>query len=202
MSSGRRQAGSLASEGSPLIIRGYNTTIVKSRSLRTATVVRILIVQSKHDRGPRGGASIRLQRHTCPITVARLAAGHLPDRFGGARVALWCLGIQAIGLLVIGLAGSGGFAMVGAAIAGAGFSLVFPSLGLEAVRRAPPERRGLAMGTYNAFLDLTLSLGSPVLGCRSGRDRCGLHRRRDRRGPCCSAGTEAAPLSPADGDRR
>lgn len=103
------------------------------------------------------------------LIVARLACGHLPDRFGGARVALWCLGVQAIGLLTIGFAGSGGLAMVGAAIAGTGFSLVFPSLGLEAVRRAPPERRGLAMGTYNAFLDLTLGIGSPALGWLAGR---------------------------------
>lgn len=107
------------------------------------------------------------------LIAARVIAGHLPDRFGGARVALWCLGVQAIGLLMIGLAGSSGLAMTGAAIAGAGFSLVFPSLGLEAVRRAPPERRGLAMGTYNAFLDLTLGVGSPVLGWLAGRSGIG-----------------------------
>lgn len=54
--------------------------------------------------------------------------------------------------------------MVGAVIAGSGFALVFPSLGLEAVQRAPADNRGLAMGTYNAFLDLTLGIGSPALG--------------------------------------
>jgi predicted MFS family arabinose efflux permease len=58
--------------------------------------------------------------------------------------------------------------MVGTAVAGVGFSLVFPSLGLEAVRRAPADNRGLAMGTYNAFLDLTLGLGSPALGYLGG----------------------------------
>lgn len=95
---------------------------------------------------------------------ARIVGGHLPDRFGGARVALACLFAQAAGLFVIAAAPTGTVAMIGAVIAGAGFSLVFPSLGLEAVRRAPAENRGLAMGTYNAFLDLTLGLGSPVLG--------------------------------------
>ena len=69
---------------------------------------------------------------------------------------------------MIGLAGSPGLAIIGAAICGVGFSLVFPSLGLEAVRRAPAEGRGLAMGTYNAFLDLTLGFGSPALGWLGG----------------------------------
>lgn len=102
------------------------------------------------------------------LIVARLFWGDLPDRFGGARVALYCLVIQATGLAMIGFAGSEGLAIAGAAICGAGFSLVFPSLGLEAVKRASAESRGLAMGTYNAFLDLTLGVGSPALGWLGG----------------------------------
>jgi MFS family permease len=102
------------------------------------------------------------------LIATRVVAGHLPDRFGGARVALYCLGIQAVGLALIGTAGSGWIAIIGAAVAGAGFSLVFPSLGLEAVRRVPPASRGMAMGNYNAFLDLTLGIGSPALGLLAG----------------------------------
>jgi MFS family permease len=103
------------------------------------------------------------------LIATRIVAGHLPDLFGGARVALWCLLLQALGLAVIGLSASGAVAMIGAALAGIGFSLVFPSLGLEAVSRVPPSDRGVAMGTYNAFLDLTLGLGSPGLGWLAGR---------------------------------
>jgi hypothetical protein len=80
------------------------------------------------------------------LIAARIFWSGLPDRFV-AKVALFCLVIQAIGLAMIGVAGSAGLAMIGAAICGAGFSLVFPSLGLEAVRGAPAESRGLAMGT-------------------------------------------------------
>lgn len=98
------------------------------------------------------------------LIIARILWSDLPDRFGGAKVAIYCLVIQAIGLAMIGFAGAGWLAIAGAAICGAGFSLVFPSLGLEAVKRAPQESRGLAMGTYNAFLDLTLGFGSPILG--------------------------------------
>jgi len=103
------------------------------------------------------------------LIATRMVAGHLPDRFGGAQVALYCLLIQALGLGLIGTAGSAWIATLGAAIAGAGFSLVFPGLGLEAVRRVPPANRGIAMGAYNAFLDLTLGLGSPLLGLLAGR---------------------------------
>jgi hypothetical protein len=39
---------------------------------------------------------------------------------------------------------------------GAGF-------GVEAVRRAPPQNQGLAMGAYTAFLDVALALASPAL---------------------------------------
>ena len=98
------------------------------------------------------------------LIVSRIVAGHLPDRFGGARIAMWSLCIQAAGLTLIGAAVGGPMAFVGAVIAGTGFSLVFPSLGLEAVRIAPPESRGMAMGAYNAFLDLTLGIVAPALG--------------------------------------
>jgi MFS family permease len=103
------------------------------------------------------------------LIAARLVGGHLPDRLGGARVALWCMAVQAAGLLAVGLAPSSGVAIAGVVVAGAGFSLVFPSLGLEAVQRAAPDQRGLAMGVYSMFIDLTLGLGSPVLGWLASR---------------------------------
>ncbi len=90
-------------------------------------------------------------------------------KFSLLSVALILIGRTLLGGLgMIGFANSARLAMSGAAICGAGFSLVFPSLGLEAVKRAPAESRGLAMGTYNAFLDLTLGFGSPALGWLGG----------------------------------
>jgi predicted MFS family arabinose efflux permease len=41
---------------------------------------------------------------------------------------------------------------------------VFPGLGVEAVRLAPPESRGVAMGAYTACLDIALGVSGPVLG--------------------------------------
>src|SRR3954466_12911902 len=98
------------------------------------------------------------------LIVARVACGHLPDRLGGARVALVCALIEAAGLALIWLAPGRVLAAVGAALTGFGYSLVYPGLGIEAVRRAPPQSRGLAMGTYTACLDLALGVSSPALG--------------------------------------
>ncbi|MGH6641689.1 MAG: arabinose transporter, partial [Bradyrhizobium sp.] len=98
------------------------------------------------------------------LVAARLILGHLPDRLGGARVALVCVLIEAAGLALIWLAPGRDLAAVGAALTGFGYSLVYPGLGVEAVRRAPPQSRGLAMGAYTACLDLALGFGSPALG--------------------------------------
>jgi predicted MFS family arabinose efflux permease len=37
-------------------------------------------------------------------------------------------------------------------------------LGVEAIRRMPPQDRGLAMGAYTVFLDVALGFGTPALG--------------------------------------
>jgi predicted MFS family arabinose efflux permease len=94
--------------------------------------------------------------------------GHLPDRLGGARVALICALIEAAGLALIWLAPGRVLAAVGAALTGFGYSLVYPGLGIEAVRRAPPQSRGLAMGAFTAFLDLALGVTGPALGLIAG----------------------------------
>jgi MFS family permease len=96
--------------------------------------------------------------------AGRLIFGHLPDRIGGARVALVCVLIEAAGQALIWLAPWSALALFGAAVTGFGYSLVYPSFGEEAVHRAPPESRGLAMGAYTAFLDLALGLANPALG--------------------------------------
>ncbi|MGO8080443.1 arabinose transporter [Rhizobium leguminosarum] len=101
--------------------------------------------------------------------VARVFCGHLTDKLGGARVALACLVLEAVGLATVWFAAFEAVAAVGAVLTGLGYSLVYPGLGVEAVRRAPAKSRGLAMGTYTAFFDLALGITSPLLGMLAGR---------------------------------
>jgi MFS family permease len=96
--------------------------------------------------------------------LARVFFSHLADRIGGAKVALVCAAIEAVGQALIWLAVRPEMALAGAALTGFGFSLVYPGFGVEAVRRVPAQSRGLAMGAYTAFLDLAQGLASPVLG--------------------------------------
>jgi predicted MFS family arabinose efflux permease len=111
-----------------------------------------------------GQAWLALTVLSIAFTVGRVVFGHLPDSIGGSRVALVCVLIEAAGQALIWLAPSSTLAFGGAALTGFGYSLVYPGFGVEAVRRAPPQSRGLAMGAYTACLDLALGLASPALG--------------------------------------
>jgi MFS family permease len=100
--------------------------------------------------------------------LTRMLFGHLPDTAGGAKVASVSILIEAAGLALIWLAPSTLVAFVGAVLTGLGYALVYPGLGIEAVRRVPSQSRGLAMGTYTAFFDLGLAIANPALGLIAG----------------------------------
>ncbi len=96
--------------------------------------------------------------------LGRLLFGRLPDKVGGLKVALVSVLVEAAGQALIWLAHTPTLVFVGAALAGLGYALVYPGFGVEAVRRAPPENRALAMGAFTAWLDLALGLANPALG--------------------------------------
>jgi MFS family permease len=115
-----------------------------------------------------GLAWLALTVFATAFVVARVLFAHLADRIGGAKVALFSALLEAVGLALIWLAPWGALALFGAVVTGFGYSLVYPGFGVEAVRRAPAESRGLAMGAYTAFLDLALGLANPALGLVAG----------------------------------
>ena len=110
------------------------------------------------------GAAYGLTAFGVAFIVARLFFGGYPDRFGGARVALACLGIEVVGQLLLWFAASPAIALLGAALTGFGYSLAFPALCLEAVRRVPPQSRGSAIGAYVVCLDFSLASAGPIAG--------------------------------------
>jgi MFS family permease len=107
--------------------------------------------------------------YAASLIVARVAFGHLPDRLGGARVALWFVMIETVGLILMWLAAGVAVATIGAALTGFGYALVFPALGVEAVRRAPPQSRGVTICAYTACLDIALGVSGPMLGAIASR---------------------------------
>jgi MFS family permease len=115
-----------------------------------------------------GSASLAFTSFGVAFIVARLLFAHLPDKIGGAKVALVCVLIETAGLLLIWQASGVMMAYAGAAFTGFGYSLSFPGFGVEAVRRAPPQSRGAAMGAFMAFSDMALGITGPAAGAIAG----------------------------------
>ncbi len=114
------------------------------------------------------GAGFALTGFGVAYVVTRLLFGGWPDRFGGARVAVWSLIVECAGQLMLWLAWEPGVALAGTILTGIGYALVFPSLGIEAVRHVPPASRGAALGAYVAFFDLGFGLAGPTTGALAG----------------------------------
>jgi predicted MFS family arabinose efflux permease len=110
------------------------------------------------------GAALCLTAFGVAFIAARLLFIQTINRFGGYPVALVCLFVQSLGVLLIWRSWDPSAAMTGAALAGTGFSLVFPALGVEAVKRVSVDNRGAALGVYTAFSDVSFLLTGPIAG--------------------------------------
>jgi MFS family permease len=101
------------------------------------------------------------------FVVTRLLFAGQISRRGGLQVSVVCLATEAVGLLLLWLAPVPVLGVCGAILTGAGFALVFPALGVEAVARVGLQHRGSALGAYSVFVDVALGLSGPVLGLLS-----------------------------------
>ncbi|CAB3670000.1 putative MFS-type transporter YhhS [Achromobacter pulmonis] len=114
------------------------------------------------------GAARALSAFGCAFIGVRLLFAGTITRYGGFKVAQVSFLVEAAGLALLWLAPNPTAALLGAALTGCGFALVFPAIGVEAVARVPAGSRGAALGAYSAFLDLALGATGPVAGYISG----------------------------------
>lgn len=110
------------------------------------------------------GAAFALTLFSCAFVGARLLFPNAINRLGGLNVAMLCFSVEAIGLLLVGFADTPMMAKIGTFLTGAGFSLVFPALGVVAVKAVPQHNQGSALATYTVFMDLSLGVSGPLAG--------------------------------------
>ena len=116
-----------------------------------------------------GHAGLVMTAFGIGFIFVRVALGHLPDKTSGYRVALWSLVIEALGQAMLWGAPIEIVALAGAFVTGLGCALVFPALGVEALKRVLPANRGSAMGAFVAFLDIAYGISGPAAGVIAGQ---------------------------------
>jgi len=110
------------------------------------------------------GAALCLSAFGVCFIISRLLFVNAVNRLGGYTVAITCMATEVVGLTLLWLAPSPGFALLGAGLTGFGLSLVYPALGVEAIKHVPPSSRGAGLGAYAVFFDLALAIAGPVMG--------------------------------------
>ena len=114
------------------------------------------------------GAALCLTAFGFAFIATRLVFIRTISTFGGFPVTKICLVVESLGVLLLWLSVSPWMALCGAALAGSGYSLVFPALGVEAVERVPIENRGTALSVYTVFADVSFFMVGPVAGAIIG----------------------------------
>ena len=150
--------GRVAPHGMALALGGVGYSVL-------ATCVTLYYI-SRH--WNENGAALCLTAFGIAFIAARLLFIQVINRFGGFPVAIVCLSVESLGVLLLWIAGSPWMASCGAALTGFGFSLVFPALGVEAVKRVPIQNRGTALGVFTGFSDVSFFLVGPVAGAVIG----------------------------------
>lgn len=110
------------------------------------------------------GAALCLTAFGLAFIAARVFFIRTINHFGGYPVALASLVIDSVGMIFLWQARAPWMMLVGAAVGGLGLSLVFPAIGVEAVKRVPEYNRGTALAVYTAFADVSFFLVGPIAG--------------------------------------
>lgn len=115
-----------------------------------------------------GGAALCLTIFGATFVLTRLVFLHAIDRYGGFQVGIASLAVESLAMLLLWQATTSWMAFAGAALTGIGFSMVFPALGVEAVKCVPLHNRGAALGVFTAFADVSFFMTGPIAGAIIG----------------------------------
>jgi MFS family permease len=102
--------------------------------------------------------------YACGAAILRVFFGWLPDRVGPRRVLIPAVGTVGAGLGLLSIADSAGALFLAGLLIGLGHGFTFPILVSLTIERAPPHRRGVALGVVTALFDAGLCLGGPLFG--------------------------------------
>lgn len=109
-------------------------------------------------------AALCLSVFSVTFVMTRFVFSNAISKYGGINVGLICFLVEILGLFFLFQATSSLMALIGAGITGFGFSLVFPALGVEAVKMVPSSNAGAALAAYGLFIDISLGLTGPLAG--------------------------------------
>lgn len=112
--------------------------------------------------------SVVITAFAITMVVTRLLAAKVRCDFTAPRGMVAIFGAEILGMLLLAVAqGPVASAVVGVLV-GVGMAQIYPALGLLVLRAAGPHRRGPALATYGAFMNIGISAGSGVLGMLAG----------------------------------
>ena len=114
-------------------------------------------------RGWHGAAYCLTVFGVCFI-LSRLVFINAINRFGGFNAAMACMAVETLGLVLLWISPTTAVALIGAGLTGVGLSLVYPALGVEAIKQVPTSSRGAGLSAYAVFFDLALAIAGPVMG--------------------------------------
>lgn len=102
------------------------------------------------------------------MVVTRVLGAKIRWNFTSPKGMAAVFGAEILGMLLLAVAQEPVAAVVVGVLVGLGMSQIYPALGLLVLRTTSPDRRGPALATYGAFINVGISAGNGVLGALAG----------------------------------
>lgn len=139
------------------------SSMVLLLSVANAAVITFVTVYANSLQLNAAAAYFFVVMATCSVS-SRLFTGRLYDRFGANIVIYPSIALMALGLFILGYAGSSLHMLMAASLIGFAYGAAVPGLLTLAVQHSPAHRTSAVTATYFTFLDIGLGTGSCLVG--------------------------------------